>query len=64
MASSPAGTWPAWPASGPRSAAGFITGGGAVVFVDNQDTERDGSMLDYAAGAACTLADVFMAGLG
>ena len=42
------------------NAGGMIPGSDAVVFVDNQDTERDGSMLDYADGADYTLANVFM----
>jgi alpha-amylase len=42
------------------NSSGMIPGSGAVVFVDNQDTERDGSMLDYADGANYTLANVFM----
>ena len=32
----------------------------AAVFVDNHDTERNGSTLNYKDGAAYTLANVFM----
>jgi alpha-amylase len=39
---------------------GMIPSADAEVFVDNQDTERDGSMLDYADGASYILANVFM----
>ena len=42
------------------NANGMVPSDDAVVFVDNQDTERDGSMLDYADGGAYTLANVFM----
>jgi alpha-amylase len=42
------------------NAAGMVPSGDAVVFVDDQDTERDGGALSYADGAAYTLANVFM----
>ncbi|MFI7273334.1 carbohydrate-binding module family 20 domain-containing protein [Streptomyces sp. NPDC049879] len=39
---------------------GYLPGGGAAVFVDNHDTERNGSTLTYRSGADYTLANVFM----
>ncbi|MFG3098961.1 alpha-amylase family protein [Streptomyces sp. NPDC048182] len=39
---------------------GYLPGGGAGVFVDNHDTERNGSTLNYKNGADYTLANVFM----
>jgi alpha-amylase len=39
---------------------GFVPGGKAGVFVDNWDTERNGSTLSYKNGADYTLANVFM----
>jgi alpha-amylase len=42
------------------SGSGFDPGAKATVFVENHDTERDGSTLNYRAGATDTLANVFM----
>ena len=42
------------------NAAGMVPGDDAVVFVDDQDTERAGGALSYADGPAYTLANVFM----
>ncbi|MFB0619997.1 alpha-amylase family protein [Streptomyces sp. AGS-58] len=39
---------------------GYLNGSVAGVFVDNHDTERNGSTLNYKAGADYTLANVFM----
>ncbi|WP_326686018.1 MULTISPECIES: alpha-amylase family protein [unclassified Streptomyces] len=39
---------------------GKLAGGSARTFVDNWDTERNGSTLSYKDGAAYTLANVFM----
>jgi alpha-amylase len=39
---------------------GYLSGSVAGVFVDNHDTERNGSTLTYKDGAAYTLANVFM----
>ncbi|WP_030422410.1 alpha-amylase [Streptomyces sp. NRRL F-5065] len=39
---------------------GYLNGSGAAVFVDNHDTERNGSTLSYKNGADYTLANVFM----
>jgi alpha-amylase len=39
---------------------GMLPSADSVVFIDNQDTERDGSMLSYAAGSSYILANVFM----
>ncbi|MEU0332802.1 alpha-amylase family protein [Streptomyces sp. NPDC006193] len=39
---------------------GYLNGSVAGVFVDNHDTERNGSTLSYKSGAAYTLASVFM----
>ncbi|MFD4785869.1 alpha-amylase family protein [Streptomyces sp. NPDC058459] len=39
---------------------GYLSGSVAGVFVDNHDTERNGSTLDYKDGADYTLAGVFM----
>ncbi|MGV9253039.1 alpha-amylase [Streptomyces sp. NPDC003697] len=39
---------------------GYLSGSVAGVFVDNHDTERNGSTLNYKSGAAYTLANVFM----
>lgn len=39
---------------------GFMESGRSAVFVDNHDTERGGDTLNYKAGAAYTLANVFM----
>jgi alpha-amylase len=39
---------------------GYMAGGQSGVFVDNWDTERNGSTLSYKDGAAYTLANVFM----
>ncbi|MEU6554782.1 alpha-amylase family protein [Streptomyces sp. NPDC046915] len=39
---------------------GYMSSSGAGVFVDNHDTERNGSTLDYKDGANYTLANVFM----
>nr|WP_234320196.1 alpha-amylase family protein [Streptomyces sp. SBT349] len=39
---------------------GYAPGAGAAVFVDNHDTERNGSTLNRTDGAAYTLANVFM----
>jgi alpha-amylase len=39
---------------------GYLGNDRAAVFVDNHDTERNGSTLNYKAGAAYTLANVFM----
>jgi alpha-amylase len=39
---------------------GHLDGGRAGVFVDNHDTERNGSTLNYKSGANYTLANVFM----
>ncbi|MFR9722373.1 alpha-amylase [Streptomyces sp. MS19] len=39
---------------------GYLPGDGAAVFVDNHDTERNGSTLTYRSGANYTLASVFM----
>jgi alpha-amylase len=36
----------------------------AIVFVDDQDTERDGGALDYANGAPYVLANIFMLAWG
>ncbi|MEU5656653.1 alpha-amylase family protein [Streptomyces sp. NPDC047737] len=41
-------------------AEGKLTGGSARTFVDNWDTERNGSTLTYKDGAVYTLANVFM----
>ncbi len=45
---------PAW------NSAGMVPSDDAVVFVDDQDTERDGGALSYANGASYLLANVFM----
>jgi alpha-amylase len=42
------------------SAWGFLASANANVFVDNHDTERNGSTLNYKYGADYTLANVFM----
>jgi len=42
------------------NAAGMVPSADAVVFVDDQDTERAGGALSYANGAAYVLANVFM----
>ncbi|MBQ0830062.1 alpha-amylase [Streptomyces tagetis] len=39
---------------------GYMSGSVAAVFVDNHDTERNGSTLSYKNGADYTLANVFM----
>ncbi|MFF7555503.1 alpha-amylase family protein [Streptomyces olivaceus] len=39
---------------------GYLAGADAGVFVDNHDTERNGSTLNYKNDAAYTLANVFM----
>ncbi|RKN41600.1 carbohydrate-binding module family 20 domain-containing protein [Streptomyces hoynatensis] len=39
---------------------GYLPSEGTAVFVDNHDTERNGSTLTYKSGAAYTLANVFM----
>ncbi|MGX1300473.1 alpha-amylase [Streptomyces albogriseolus] len=39
---------------------GYLTSGSAGVFVDNHDTERNGSTLNYKDNATYTLANVFM----
>jgi alpha-amylase len=39
---------------------GYMNSGVSGVFVDNHDTERNGSTLSYKDGAAYTLANVFM----
>ncbi|MFF0742676.1 carbohydrate-binding module family 20 domain-containing protein [Streptomyces sp. NPDC004111] len=39
---------------------GFMESGKSAVFVDNHDTERGGDTLNYKAGSAYTLANVFM----
>ncbi|MFD3517028.1 carbohydrate-binding module family 20 domain-containing protein [Streptomyces sp. NPDC058657] len=39
---------------------GFMESGKSAVFVDNHDTERVGDTLNYKAGSAYTLANVFM----
>ena len=39
---------------------GYLDGDKAGVFVDNHDTERNGSTLNYKDGATYTLANVFM----
>jgi alpha-amylase len=39
---------------------GYMPSGGTAVFVDNHDTERNGSTLNYTSGANYTLANVFM----
>ncbi|MFE9437900.1 alpha-amylase family protein [Streptomyces sp. NPDC006602] len=39
---------------------GYLNSSVSGVFVDNHDTERNGSTLNYKAGAAYTLANVFM----
>jgi alpha-amylase len=39
---------------------GYMTSGVSGVFVDNHDTERNGSTLSYKDGATYTLANVFM----
>ncbi|MDT0344624.1 carbohydrate-binding module family 20 domain-containing protein [Streptomyces sp. DSM 44938] len=39
---------------------GHMPSGGTAVFVDNHDTERNGSTLNYNSGANYTLANVFM----
>ncbi|MFF0724389.1 carbohydrate-binding module family 20 domain-containing protein [Streptomyces sp. NPDC004134] len=39
---------------------GYMPSGGSAVFVDNHDTERNGSTLSYKSGANYTLANVFM----
>lgn len=39
---------------------GYLPSAGAGVFVDNHDTERNGSTLTYRDGSAYTLANVFM----
>ncbi|MFJ7148042.1 alpha-amylase family protein [Streptomyces sp. NPDC100445] len=39
---------------------GYLNSSVAGVFVDNHDTERNGSTLNYKAGARYTLANVFM----
>ncbi|WP_165986337.1 carbohydrate-binding module family 20 domain-containing protein [Streptomyces sp. YIM 98790] len=39
---------------------GYLPSGQAAVFVDNHDTERNGSTLSYKNGASYTLANVFM----
>ncbi|GHI51963.1 hypothetical protein Srubr_18090 [Streptomyces rubradiris] len=39
---------------------GYLSGSAAGVFVDNHDTERNGSTLSYKSGANYTLANVFM----
>ncbi|GAA3305762.1 alpha-amylase [Streptomyces cinereospinus] len=39
---------------------GYLSSGVAGVFVDNHDTERNGSTLSYKDGATYTLANVFM----
>ncbi|OXS31939.1 alpha-amylase [Streptomyces sp. XY006] len=39
---------------------GYMNSGVSGVFVDNHDTERNGSTLNYKAGATYTLANVFM----
>ncbi|SNS25497.1 carbohydrate-binding module family 20 domain-containing protein [Actinacidiphila glaucinigra] len=40
--------------------AGYLSGGSSRTFVDNWDTERNGSTLNYKAGATYTLANVYM----
>ncbi|MER5738436.1 MULTISPECIES: alpha-amylase [Streptomyces] len=39
---------------------GYMSSGKSSVFVDNHDTERNGSTLNYKSGANYTLANVFM----
>ena len=39
---------------------GYMSSGVSGVFVDNHDTERNGSTLNYKDGANYTLANVFM----
>ncbi|MFG2309635.1 alpha-amylase family protein [Streptomyces sp. NPDC048566] len=39
---------------------GYLNSSGAAVFVDNHDTERNGSTLNYKSGANYMLANVFM----
>ncbi|MDJ0342976.1 carbohydrate-binding module family 20 domain-containing protein [Streptomyces sp. H10-C2] len=39
---------------------GYLTSANARTFVDNWDTERNGSTLNYKAGATYTLANVYM----
>ncbi|MFF9766368.1 alpha-amylase family protein [Streptomyces sp. NPDC014636] len=39
---------------------GYLSSSAAGVFVDNHDTERNGSTLNYKSGANYTLANVFM----
>jgi alpha-amylase len=48
------GFGPSW------NSAGMVPSSDAVVFVDDQDTERAGGALSYASGASYTLANVFM----
>ncbi|MGW3247077.1 carbohydrate-binding module family 20 domain-containing protein [Streptomyces sp. NPDC001070] len=40
--------------------AGYLASGNSRTFVDNWDTERNGSTLNYKAGATYTLANVYM----
>ncbi|MEU4092258.1 carbohydrate-binding module family 20 domain-containing protein [Streptomyces sp. NPDC026673] len=40
--------------------AGYLASGSSRTFVDNWDTERNGSTLNYKAGATYTLANVYM----
>ncbi|MFJ9911124.1 carbohydrate-binding module family 20 domain-containing protein [Actinacidiphila glaucinigra] len=40
--------------------AGYLSSGSSRTFVDNWDTERNGSTLNYKAGATYTLANVYM----
>ncbi|WP_405770034.1 alpha-amylase family glycosyl hydrolase [Actinacidiphila glaucinigra] len=40
--------------------AGYLSSGNSRTFVDNWDTERNGSTLNYKAGATYTLANVYM----
>ncbi|MEU1622604.1 carbohydrate-binding module family 20 domain-containing protein [Streptomyces sp. NPDC005722] len=40
--------------------AGYLPSGSSRTFVDNWDTERNGSTLNYKAGATYTLANVYM----
>ncbi|MFF9207665.1 MULTISPECIES: carbohydrate-binding module family 20 domain-containing protein [unclassified Streptomyces] len=40
--------------------AGYLSGSKARTFVDNWDTERNGSTLNYKSGSTYTLANVFM----
>jgi alpha-amylase len=42
------------------NSAGMVPSADAVVFVDDQDTERDGGALSYSSGAQYILANVFM----